>query len=153
MKQAIWFQDDCHWRTNLLTGKDGFIVARTIVELANGEEVTLKVNKKITVTVQHGNAPIINGVQESVMRIGCGSATIGLFADRMKEAVDECIVIDHHVVGLLSEHLAGREVGLTWTELCPMQRVLLQDVILVSTVKELAVRLLPRLEMQSNRSI
>lgn len=104
---------------NLLTGKDGFIVARTIVELANGEEVTLKVNKKITVTVQHGNAPIINGVQESVMRIGCGSATIGLFADRMKEAVDECIVIDHHVVGLLSEHLAGREVGLTWTGVVP----------------------------------
>lgn len=32
---------------NKLTGPDGFIVARTIVELANGEEVELSVNKKI----------------------------------------------------------------------------------------------------------
>ena len=30
-----------------------------------------------------------------------------------------CIVIDHHVCGLLTEHLAGREVGLTWSGVVP----------------------------------
>ena len=53
------------------------------------------------------------------MRIGCGSATIGLLADVMKECVDECIVIDHHVTGLFSEHLAGKEVGMTWSGVVP----------------------------------
>ena len=53
------------------------------------------------------------------MRIGCGSATIGLLADIMKEGVDECIVIDHHVTGLFSEHLAGREVGMSWSGVIP----------------------------------
>lgn len=53
------------------------------------------------------------------MRIGCGSATIGLLADVMKKCVDECIVIDHHVTGLFSEHLAGKEVGMTWSGVIP----------------------------------
>ena len=37
---------------------------------------------------------------------------MGLFARLMKECVDDCIVIDHHVIGLVSEHLAGAAVGL-----------------------------------------
>ena len=69
---------------NKLTGPDGFIVARTITELANGEMVELSVNKKIKIQVQAGKAPVINGVVESKMRIGCGSATVGLFAKKMK---------------------------------------------------------------------
>lgn len=104
---------------NKLTGPDGFVVARTIVELANGGEVELSVNRKVSVKVQAGKAPIINGVQESKMRIGCGSATVGLFARKMKEAVDEVIVIDHHVVGLFTEHLAGAEVGMDWSGVVP----------------------------------
>ena len=107
---------------NKLTGPDGFIVARTITELANGEQVELSVNKKIKVVVQLGKPPIINGVQESKMRIGCGSATVGLFAKKMKEAVDECIVIDHHVVGLFTEHLAGADVGMEWSGVIPNAR-------------------------------
>lgn len=104
---------------NRLTGKDGFIVARTIVDLANGEEVTLSVNKTTKVSVQMGKAPVINGVQEKKMRIGCGSATVGLFAQLMKDSVDEVIVIDHHVIGLVSEHLAGADVGMSWSGVVP----------------------------------
>lgn len=104
---------------NRLTGQDGFIVARTVVELANGDPVEVSVNKKIKMTLQTGKAPIINGVQEKKMRIGCGSATVGLFARMMKEAVDECIVIDHHVIGLVSEHLAGAAVGMEWSGVVP----------------------------------
>lgn len=104
---------------NRLTGDNGFATARTIVELANGEEVELKVNKKIVLKLKAGVAPVIDGVEESIMRIGCGSATVGLFAKRMKDAVDECIVIDHHVIGLCSEHLAGEAVGMTWSGIIP----------------------------------
>ncbi|EHI97717.1 4Fe-4S ferredoxin iron-sulfur binding domain-containing protein [Clostridium sp. DL-VIII] len=100
---------------NLLTSKEGFIVAKTIVELANGEEVNLSVNKKISLKLKTGLPPIIDGIEETKMRVGCGSATVGLFARKMKEVCDEVIVIDHHVIGLLSEHLAGAEVGLSWS--------------------------------------
>lgn len=107
---------------NLLTGKDGFVVARTIVEIANGERVTLKVEEGSTLELQVGHAPIINGVQDSKMRVGCGSATIGMFATQLKEVVEEAIVLDHHVVGLLSEHLAGEVVGLSWSGVVPNAR-------------------------------
>ena len=104
---------------NRLTGDGGFVTARTIVELANGEEVEVRVNKKIKVRMQVGKAPIIDGVQEKRMRIGCGSATVGLLAQLMKDSVDECIVIDHHVIGLLTEHFAGAAVGLSWSGVIP----------------------------------
>lgn len=104
---------------NKLTSDSGFATARTIVELANGAAVELKVNRKISLKLKAGQAPIIDGVEESIMRIGCGSATVGLFAKLMKEAVDECIVIDHHVIGLCSEHLAGEAVGMSWSGVIP----------------------------------
>jgi ferredoxin len=104
---------------NRLTGDGGFITARTIVELANGQEVEVSVNKKYKIVMQAGRAPIINGVREKKMRIGCGSATVGLFAALMKENVDECLVLDHHVIGLLTEHLAGAAVGLSWSGVIP----------------------------------
>ena len=104
---------------NKLTSDAGFATARTIVELANGEEVELKVNRKTSLKLMAGKAPIIDGVAESIMRIGCGSATVGLFAKLMKEAVDDCIVIDHHVIGLCSEHLAGEAVGMTRSGVIP----------------------------------
>ncbi|MCP1101854.1 NAD-dependent dihydropyrimidine dehydrogenase PreA subunit [Aequitasia blattaphilus] len=104
---------------NKLTGADGFVVARTIVNLANGEAVELTINRKTKIKVQQGRPPVIDGKEESRMRIGCGSATVGLFAQKMKEAVDEVIVIDHHVVGLFTEHLAGAEVGMEWSGVIP----------------------------------
>lgn len=107
---------------NLLTGNEGFVVARTIVEISNGERVTLKVNEGSTLELQVGHPPIINGVEDTKMRVGCGSATIGMFAARLKEAVDEAIILDHHVVGLLSEHLAGEVVGMSWSGVVPNAR-------------------------------
>jgi ferredoxin len=104
---------------NRLTSDGGFMTARTIVELANGQEVEVSVDKKYKIVMQTGKAPIINGVQEKKMRIGCGSATVGLFAGLMKECVDECLVIDHHVIGLVSEHLAGAAVGFSWSGVIP----------------------------------
>lgn len=106
---------------NLLTGKDGFIVARTVVEIANGERVTLKVDDNI-MELQVGQPPVINGVEDRKMRVGCGSATIGMFAACLKEAADEVIILDYHIVGLLSEHMAGEAVGMNWSGVTPNAR-------------------------------
>ena len=42
------------------------------------------------------------------MRVGCGSATIGIFAQQWLGHVDEVIVVDDHITGVLTEHQAGR---------------------------------------------
>jgi len=105
---------------NLLSnGNDGFIVARTIVDLANGRRVTLKVENGSTLEIQQGEPPIIDGTKEKLMRVGCGSATIGLFARQLSKVVDEAIILDYHVIGLLSEHLAGQEVGMKYSGVVP----------------------------------
>ena len=45
------------------------------------------------------------------MRVGCGSATIGMFAQQWFGLVDEVVVVDDHITGVLSEHQAGRYLG------------------------------------------
>lgn len=107
---------------NILSGKYGFAAARTIVELANEQRVTLQVEKGSKLELQVGYPPVIDGVEEKRMRVGCGSATVGMFARAMGQAVDEVIVLDHHVIGLLSEHRAGEEVGLSWSGVVPNGR-------------------------------
>lgn len=46
------------------------------------------------------------------MRVGCGSATIGMFAKQWHGHVDEVIVVDDHITGVLTEHQAGRFLGM-----------------------------------------
>jgi 6-hydroxynicotinate reductase len=58
--------------------------------------------------VQAGHPPIVNGVKEERMRVGCGSATIGMFAKQWHGKVDEVVVVDDHITGVLSEHQAGK---------------------------------------------
>ncbi|WP_110954844.1 DUF362 domain-containing protein [Anaerosinus massiliensis] len=106
----------------ILSGKNGFIAAKTVVALANGEEVDLQVQKGSRLKLQVGKAPIIDGKVEKKMRVGCGSATIGMFAKMLSEVVDEAIILDFHVIGLLSEHRAGEEVGLVYRGVVPNGR-------------------------------
>ncbi len=117
---------------NLLTSADGFIVARTIVDFANGERVKLSVADGAVLELQAGQRPVINGVADTKMRVGCGSATIGLFAKDFVGVVDEAIILDHHVVGLFSEHLAGAEVGMSWSGVIPNARKVQEAAILVN---------------------
>jgi hypothetical protein len=51
---------------------------------------------------------VVNGVREERMRVGCGSATIGMFAKQWQGKVDEVVVVDDHITGVLSEHQAGK---------------------------------------------
>ena len=106
----------------ILSGKNGFLAAKTVVGLANGETVELQVKGGAHLILEVGKAPIINGQVESRMRVGCGSATIGMFAEKLRAAADEVIILDYHVIGLLSEHRAGEEIGMTYSGVVPNGR-------------------------------
>lgn len=96
---------------NMLTGKDGLLAARMITEIANRKPVRLKIQDGSRLELQVGRAPVIDGRPADRMRVGCGSATLGLFAPLLKDSADEVIVLDSHLTGLLGEHAAGRFVG------------------------------------------
>jgi 6-hydroxynicotinate reductase len=96
---------------NLLTGKDGLVVARTITDIANKKPVRLKVEGGSRIEIQVGQPPVIDGLKPENMRVGCGSATLGLFSPLLKGAADEAIILDSHLTGLMSEHAAGRFAG------------------------------------------
>jgi 6-hydroxynicotinate reductase len=94
-----------------LTGgskKEGNVTCDTLLKLCNGEAVELTIDNGHTVVVQAGAAPIVDGTAERRMRVGCGSATVGIFAQQWLGHVDEVIVVDDHITGVLSEHQAGR---------------------------------------------
>lgn len=107
---------------NRLSGKHGFTVARTIVDIANKQPVELRVKGGARILIQVGQAPIVDGQKAARMRIGCGSATIGLFARELVQAADEVIVIDVHITGLLSEHPDGVYAGAKPSGLIPKGR-------------------------------
>lgn len=97
-----------------LTGgskKEGRVTCASLLALCNGEAVELTIDEGSEITVQANMAPIINGVVEERMRVGCGSATVGMFASQWKGLVDEVVVVDDHITGVMSEHQAGKVIG------------------------------------------
>ena len=101
-----------------LTGgskKEGRVTCDALLALCNGEAVELTVDEGSTVLVQAGRAPLVNGQVEERMRVGCGSATIGMFARQWQGRVDEVVVVDDHITGVLSEHQAGKVLGIPET--------------------------------------
>jgi hypothetical protein len=96
---------------NHLTGgskKEGRVTCDALLKLCNCEAVTMQVDDGSEIVVQAGRAPVVNGVEEHRMRVGCGSATIGMFAKQWAPHVDEVVVVDDHITGVLSEHQAGK---------------------------------------------
>ena len=94
-----------------LTGgskKEGRVTCDALMDLSNCKPVELTIDGGATVVVQAGHPPIVNGVAEERMRVGCGSATIGMFAKQWHGKVDEVVVVDDHITGVLSEHQAGK---------------------------------------------
>ena len=94
-----------------LTGgskKEGNVTCDALLELCSGEPLELFIDGGHTVVVQAGRAPIVDGHPELRMRVGCGSATVGIFARQWCGHVDEVIVLDDHITGVLSEHQSGR---------------------------------------------
>lgn len=99
---------------NHLTGgskKEGRVTCATLLALCNGQAVDLAIDGGADVTVQAGHAPVVNGAAEERMRVGCGSATVGMFAAQWQGLVDEVVVVDDHITGVMSEHQAGKVIG------------------------------------------
>ncbi len=98
-----------------LTGgskKEGVATCEVMLELCGGEAVTLAVDGGARMTLQAGQPPVIDQVREERMRVGCGSAAIGMFAKQWHGHADEVVVVDDHITGVLSEHQAGRFLGM-----------------------------------------
>jgi hypothetical protein len=94
-----------------LTGgskKEGRLTCEIMQLLGNKQAADVTIDGGSQVVIQAGRAPIVNGVEEQRMRVGCGSATIGIFARQLYGQVDEAIVVDDHITGVLTEHQAGR---------------------------------------------
>ena len=101
-----------------LTGgskSEGRVTCETLLDLCNGKEVALTIDDGARITVAAGKPPIVNGQREQRMRVGCGSATIGMFAKQWYGKVDEVVVVDDHNTGVLSEHQAGKMLGVRET--------------------------------------
>ena len=98
-----------------LTGgskKEGNVTCDALLELCSGEPLELFIDGGHTVIVQAGQAPIVDGHAELRMRVGCGSATVGIFARQWCGHVDEVIVVDDHITGVLTEHQSGRVLNM-----------------------------------------
>jgi hypothetical protein len=94
-----------------LTGgskKEGRVTCDALLRLCNGEAVEMDVDGGANLVIEAGKAPIIDGAVERLMRVGCGSATIGMFARQWQPYVDDVVVVDDHITGVLSEHQAGK---------------------------------------------
>lgn len=90
---------------------EGRVTCDALMRLCNRDAVELQVDGGATVIVQAGQPPIVDGVREERMRVGCGSATIGMFASQWQGLVDEVVVVDDHITGVVSEHQAGKVLG------------------------------------------
>jgi hypothetical protein len=99
-----------------LTGgskKEGRVTCDMMLALGNKEAVELSIDGAASLVIRAGAAPVVDGVEEQRMRVGCGSATIGIFAKQWFGHVDEVVVVDDHITGVLTEHQAGRCLGMT----------------------------------------
>ena len=94
-----------------LTGgskKEGNVTCQMMLDICQGEAAELQIDDGAKVVVQAGKPPIVDDAKEVRMRVGCGSAAIGMFAPQWHGHTDEVIVVDDHITGVLSEHQAGK---------------------------------------------
>jgi 6-hydroxynicotinate reductase len=94
-----------------LTGgskKEGRVTVEMMAALGNKQAVEFAIDGGSQILIQAGRAPVVNGAEEKRMRVGCGSATVGIFAEQLAGIVDEAVVVDDHITGVLTEHQSGR---------------------------------------------
>ena len=90
------------------TKKEGNVTCQAMLDLCSCQPVDIAVDGGAEVVLQAGAPPIVDGEREERMRVGCGSAAIGMFAKQWYGHTDEVIVVDDHITGVLTEHQAGR---------------------------------------------
>jgi ferredoxin len=106
---------------NLLTGKTGVVTAKTIVEIANKERVELQIEKGKKIEIQVGKAPVIGGILAEKTRPACGGQA-GSIGWVFQGVVDEVIIVDGAITGLMTEHEGSRELGLRYSGITPVGR-------------------------------
>ena len=93
-----------------LTGgskKEGVVTCEALLALCNSEAVELAIDGGATRRRRRPTGRRSSTAsREERMRVGCGSATIGMFAQQWQGHVDEVIVVDDHITGVLTEHQA-----------------------------------------------
>ena len=87
---------------------EGRMTVELMQLLGNKKPVECIIDGGSSLVIQAGRAPIVNGVEEQRMRVGCGSAAVGIFARQFASVADEVVVVDDHITGVLTEHQAGR---------------------------------------------
>src|SRR3954452_695320 len=90
-----------------LTGgskREGVVTCDALLTLSNRGPVELTVDGGASVRVQASRPPVIDGVEEQRMRVGCGSATIGIFAQQWVGHLDEGVGGGDHITRVLSGH-------------------------------------------------
>jgi NAD-dependent dihydropyrimidine dehydrogenase PreA subunit len=107
---------------NRVKGPHGMTVVKTMTELGNKKSVKLKVDGGPSMELQVGKPPIIDGVVGTKMRVACGGGCCALFAQHLAKLVDEAIILDHHITGLLTKHPAGAE-QLPYSGVTPVGRL------------------------------
>jgi len=94
---------------------EGTATCDALLNLCNGQAVELEIDDGANIVVQAGKPPVVDNMAEERMRVGCGSAAIGMFAKQWYGKVDEVVVVDDHITGVLSEHQAGKLLGVPET--------------------------------------
>ncbi len=93
------------------SGPTGFAAVRAVTDIVNHKRLNLSVKEGAKLEVQIGQPPVINGVEGKKMRVGCGSATTGIFASTFVEVADEILVLDSHITSQFTRHVAGVTAG------------------------------------------
>ena len=75
------------------TKKEGNITCKVMMALCNKQPIELAIDDGSSMIVQAGQAPVIDGVEEQRMRVGCGSAAIGIFAQQWHGEAAEVVVV------------------------------------------------------------
>jgi hypothetical protein len=80
-------------------------------------KLRIKGGKKIE--IQFEKPPIIDGVVAEKMRPACGSR-VGSLSWIFKGVIDELIILDAAITGLMTEHVGSEEVGLPYSGITPV---------------------------------
>jgi len=86
----------------------GRMALQIMHSLGNHQAVEVHIENGAKLVLQAGQAPVVDGIPQQRMRVGCGSAAIGMFARQWLGVCDEVVVVDDHITGVLTEHQAGR---------------------------------------------
>jgi hypothetical protein len=110
---------------NLIKNLDtlgALVLTRLMVAICNRQPISLSVDEGAELELQVGKPPIVNGEETSNMALGCGTAIIAMFGDRLKEIADEVVVLDSDITCLCSESYVGRILGFSPSGITPPGR-------------------------------